>query len=742
MRKNQRSFMVTHSTIQKKAKNKEQDKELENHVMRLLHGDHYDPHSILGLHTLPNKKKIIRLWRPSAHTIHMELRGTIVTPYLVHEAGLFAYKAPEDCTHLDYKVYHQNGLLAYDPYAFWPTCGEIDQYLFGQGTHYRLYDILGGRLTTHQNIAGVKFTVWAPNAKRVSVVGDFNYWDGRVNPMRSMGQSGLWELFIPGLKEGLAYKYEILTQGDELLLKADPFAYSNELRPATASIIASVDKFAWSDHEWLTKRASTKDHPKPINIYEVHLGSWRQQEGHFLNYRTLAHQLADYCREMAFTHVELLPIAEHPLDESWGYQVTGFYAVTSRFGTPEDFQYFVNHMHSSGIGVILDWVPGHFPTDNFSLARFDGTALYEHNDPRQGLHPHWNTLIFNFTRHEVTNFLLANALFWFDKMHIDGLRVDAVASMLYLDYGRNEGEWIPNQYGGKENLAAIEFFKHLNSIAHDYFPGILTIAEESTSFAKVSHPVIYGGLGFDMKWNMGWMNDTLRYFSKDSLYRTYHHDDLTFGLLYAFTEHFILVFSHDEVVHGKHSLLSKMPGDLWQKFANLRLLLSYMMCQPGKKLLFMGSELGQWDEWYCKVSLAWSLLEYPTHAGIQTMVKELNRFYLQHRALWENDFSYHGFEWTDFGDKKNSIIAYIRKSHDEQLLCIHNFTPTYHEDYFLRLYGITSISELMNSDHIKYGGSGKTEQPVDIVYDNAGRSIGIRLNIAPLATIIFAISLK
>lgn len=713
-------------------------KEAEVDVMRLISGDHYNPHSVLGIHQYGESKKIIRVWRPAASSIHIEFLGDVIELHKIHEAGLFGCLVPEATTHLDYKVYHTNGLCSYDPYAFWPSCSDVDQYFFGQGIHYQLYNALGGRLITHQGCPGVRFVVWAPNAKRVSVVGDFNYWDGRCNPMRSMGQSGLWELFIPSLKEGEKYKFEILTQTNEILLKSDPYAYSSELRPATASIVADLDTFNWSDDAWLEKRLAHKDQPKPLNIYEVHLGSWRQKDGHFLNYKELAHLLTDYCHKMGFTHVELLPIAEHPLDESWGYQVTGFFAPTSRFGTPADFQYFVNYLHNNRIGVILDWVPGHFPTDNFSLARFDGTALYEHIDERQGLHPHWNTLIFNFARHEVSNFLIANALFWLDKMHIDGLRVDAVASMLYLDYGRDEGNWIPNQYGGRENLEAIQFFKHLNSVVHGYFPGIMMIAEESTAFPGVSRPVEWGGLGFDMKWNMGWMNDTLRYFSKDPLYRVHHHDDLTFGLLYAFSERFTLVLSHDEVVHGKRSLLNKMPGDIWQKFANLRLLLSYMMCQPGKKLLFMGGEFGQWNEWYCKAQLDWMLLDYPTHKGVQSLVKEINHFYLEHRALWEDDFSYKGFEWLDFGDKQNSVISYLRKSHNEQLLCIHNFTPTYHDDYFLPVRHFSSIREVMNSDDTKYGGSGKCNDDIKLVRDADGTIIGARFKIAPLATMIFS----
>lgn len=715
------------------------DTAFNQQLKQIVQGEHHDPHHILGLHDYFEGQKVIRLWRPHADVIFFELFGQQVQARKIHEAGIFECVVPSHTKMTDYAVYHQNGLLAHDPYAFWPTLGDVDQYLFGKGVHYQLYKALGGRLVTHQGVEGVKFAVWAPSARSVSVVGDFNYWDGRVNPLRSMGSSGIWELFIPGLKEGERYKFEVKTQTQEVRIKSDPFAYSSEVRPATASVVANVERFQWQDKEWLTHRAQNKDLPKPINIYEVHLGSWKTKGGAFLNYRESAQELVNYCQEMSFTHVELMPIQEHPLDESWGYQVSGFYAVTSRFGTPEDFQWFVNHLHCHGIGVILDWVPGHFPTDDFSLSRFDGTALYEHEDPRQGWHPHWSTLIFNFGRHEVSNFLIANALFWFEQMHVDGLRVDAVASMLYLDYGRSSGEWIPNRYGTKENLEAIEFLKHLNSIVHQQVPGILMIAEESTSFAKVSYPVEAGGLGFDMKWNMGWMNDTLRYFSTDMIFR--HHDqrDLTFGLLYAFSERFINVLSHDEVVHGKNSLLGKMPGDIWQKFANLRLLYSYMICQPGKKLIFMGGEIGQWNEWWCKREVEWELLRFIPHQEIQRMVKDLNRFYLDTPALWEHDFHYSTFEWVDFSDTQNSVISYLRKGNHTSVLCVHNFTPVYHAEYFVPLHHLASAQEKFNSDSEKYGGSGKMNAHPNVVYDQNGHACGLKIQLAPMATMIFQI---
>lgn len=709
------------------------DSHFYDKLNQVIHGDHYDPHTILGLHDFVKGKKVIRLWRPSAHQTFLEVFGEIVEATKVHEAGIFEYMVPGDTMANDYRVYHQSGLLAHDPYSFLPTFGELDQYLLGSGVHYQLYASMGGRLTTQQGVQGVKFCVWAPAARRVSLVADFNHWDGRVNPLRSLGSSGVWEIFVPGLKEGERYKFEIKAQNGDVFLKTDPLGFSSELRPATASIVANIDRFLWDDEEWISRRTQLKNKPQPINIYEVHLGSWKKHNGLHGNYRELAQELAEYCKTMGFTHAELMPIQEHPLDESWGYQVSGFYAVTSRFGTPEDFQWFVNHLHKNGIGVILDWVPGHFPTDNFSLGRFDGTCLYEHEDPRQGFHPHWGTYIFNFGRREVANFLIANALFWFNRMHVDGLRVDAVASMLYLDYGREEGEWIPNQYGGKENLEAIEFFKHLNSVVHQHFPGTLMIAEESTSFKGVTHSVDSGGLGFDMKWNMGWMNDTLRYFSTDMLFRRYHHHDLTFGLLYAFSEKFALVMSHDEVVHGKKSLLSKMPGDVWQKFANLRLLFGYMICQPGKKLLFMGGEIGQWNEWNCKGEIEWFLLQFPIHHGLQTMLKDLNHLYLANGCLWERDYDYTGFEWVDFADEKNSVISYLRKGSQGQFLCVHNFTPTYFPDYFVRLRNMSFLEEVFNSDSEKYGGSGKVNHNPQIVHD------GIKIHLSPLATMILRV---
>lgn len=706
------------------------DGSLISNLTLLINSEHPNPHEFLGLHNSIDDKKVIRLWKPDAKNIYLEVFGNVVEATCIDPRGLFEYTVPNNTTKFDYRIYHHSGLLANDPYAFSSTFGELDAYLLSKGVHYQAYNVMGARVTEWQGVKGVKFTVWAPEAKRVSLVGDFNHWDGRVNQMRS-SSSGVWEIFIPGLSEGEKYKFEVKTQQGNVLVKSDPYALYSEVRPLNASIVCSVDHHNWQDDAWMSRRLLSKDNPKPLNIYEIHLGSWKWIDGHQPNYRTIAKVLSHYCKEMGFTHVELLPISEHPLDESWGYQVSGYFAVTSRYGSPEDFQYFVDHLHQEGIGVILDWVPGHFPTDAFSIGKFDGTSLYEHVDPRKGMHPHWQTLIFNFGRHEVSNFLIANALFWFDKMHIDGLRVDAVASMLYLDYGRENEEWIPNQFGGKENLEAIEFFKHLNSIVHTTNPGVLMIAEESTSFTGVTHPVEYGGLGFDLKWNMGWMNDTLRYFSTDMIFRNYHQNDLTFGQLYAYSEKFVLVFSHDEVVHGKKSLLGKMPGDYWQKFANMRLLYSYMMCQPGKKLLFMGSEIGQWDEWYCKSEIQWQLLQYPAHQDLQRMIKELNHFYLNNGCLWDRDFDHTGFEWISFSDYQNCVISYLRKGPFQKLLCVHNFTPQYLENYYISIPHVKEVKEIFNTDHTKYGGSGKGNN--DIVHDQKG----IKIVLPPLATLIF-----
>jgi len=688
----------------------------------------HDPHQFLGLHK--DIISVIRLWRPGATDVFLEIQGQIVSANRVSEQGLFEIEVPDTLQAMDYRIYHASGLLAHDPYVFSPTLGEIDLFLFNKGVHYELYQVLGSSLCVHQGVQGTRFAVWAPGAKTVALVGDFNHWDGRANPMRSLGSSGIWDLFVPGIGSGTKYKFEIRTQHGDLRLKSDPYGFFFELRPQNASIVFDVNQYQWKDQEWMDRRRKS-DLNGPMNIYEVHIGSWRNYGKEFPNYREVAHDLASYCRNMGFTHVELLPVLEHPLDESWGYQVTGFFAVTSRFGTPEDFQYFVDYLHSQNIGVILDWVPAHFPTDDYSLNRFDGTALYEHEDPRQGIHPHWFTAIFNYGRTEVSNFLIASALFWFDKMHVDGLRVDAVASMLYLDYGRKAGEWIPNRYGGNHNLEAIEFIKHLNSVIHQRFPCALMIAEETSAFTGVSHP---DGLGFDLKWNMGWMNDTLRYFSKDPIYRRHHQNDLTFSLLYAFSERFLSVLSHDEVVHLKRSLVDKMPGPDWQKFANLRLLYSYMMCHPGKKLIFMGGEFAQWKEWDCKSTIDWYLLQYQPHLGMHDMVRDLNHLYLQHPEFWVHDFEWSGYEWIDFSDADHSVISYLRKADGKYLACVHNFAPETLPNYLIKMSQVKEVREIFNSDAAKYGGSDQVNREVSLT-----KSTGFMVTVAPLATMVFEV---
>jgi 1,4-alpha-glucan branching enzyme len=597
---------------------------------------------------------------------------------------------------------------------------------------------------TVDGVEGVHFAVWAPNAKRVSVVGDFNRWDGRRHPMRVLGGSGIWELFIPGLGEGNLYKYEIKGQFDQVFEKADPHGYAAELRPKTASVVWDIDKHHWEDQEWMERRAETDYLPEPVSIYEVHLGSWMRvpDEGdRFLTYRELAHRLVDYVREMGYTHIELLPVMEHPLDASWGYQVIGYFAPTSRFGTPDEFQYFVDYCHQNGIGVILDWVPAHFPRDAHGLARFDGTALYEHADPRLGEHRDWGTLIFNYGRNEVRNFLISSGLFWLDKYHVDGLRVDAVASMLYLDYSREPGEWVPNKYGGNENLEAIDFMKRFNELAHELYPGAVTIAEESTAFTGVSKPTYLGGLGFTFKWNMGWMHDTLSYIEKDPVYRKHHHNSLTFGLIYAFSENFVLVISHDEVVHGKRSLAGKMPGDEWQQMANLRAYLGFMFTHPGKKLLFMGAEIAQWSEWSEARSLDWHLLDWESHQKVQRYMADLNGFYRSEPALYEVDFNSEGFEWVDFRDWERSVIAFLRKAKDpsDHLLVVCNFTPVPREGYRVGVPEHCYYAEVLNSDSQVYWGSntgnrgGFWSEPTPW----QGQPCSLELTLPPLAVCIF-----
>ena len=687
---------------------------------RIVTADYHDPFQALGLHFIdkgPDGKKaaIIRTFQPYAESVLLLGDKQEQPLYKMRPQGLFEIVIPDCSQPFSYQlkaIYNNNSShIFYDPYRFLPQLGDMDRHLFNHGTHYELYNKLGAHQVEIDAISGTIFRVWAPSAKRVSVIGGFNMWDGRVHQMRILGGSGLWELFIPGIGQGELYKFEIKTRNDTLLVKSDPFQFFGEVRPKTASIVRSLTGYQWQDEKWQTEKMLSRPYDRPISIYEVHPGSWHRDPAdpdRFLTFRELADALVPYVKKMGFTHIELMPVMEHPLDESWGYQVTCYFSLTSRYGIPEDFMYFVDQCHQNGIGVILDWVPAHFPTDGHSLARFDGTALYEHEDPRQGAHPEWGTLIFNYGRKEVSNFLISNALFWVDKYHIDGLRVDAVASMLYLDYARKDGEWIPNYYGGRENLEAIEFLKHLNSILYQRFPGILMIAEESTSFYGVSKPADQGGLGFGFKWNMGWMNDTLSYFSKDPLFRKYHHNALTFSLYYAFSENYILPLSHDEIVHGKRSLLAKMPGDPWQQFANLRLLYFLFWTHPGKKLLFMGGEFGQWSEWYCKTSLDWHLLEADDrHRMLQDYVRELNTFYRSHPALWEEDFSYNGFKWMDYKDVDNSILSFARFARDrnDHLVCLFNFTPEIHHNYRLGVPTMKSYKEILNSDAKRFGGT-------------------------------------
>jgi 1,4-alpha-glucan branching enzyme len=619
-----------------------------------------------------------------------------------------------------------------------------DLFLFNEGSHYRLYEKLGAHLLTVDGVEGTYFAVWAPNAKQVSVMGEFNGWDKSGHPLRPKGQSGIWEGFIPGVAKGTIYKYYVVSHHRGYRVeKADPFAFYAETPPRTASIVWDLD-YSWGDQAWMEKRRIHNALDAPISVYEVHLGSWRRvpEEGNrYLSYRELAPRLAEYLKHVGFTHVEFLPVMEHPFYGSWGYQSTGYFAPTSRYGTPEDFMYLVDYLHRHDIGVILDWVPSHFPNDEHGPGYFDGTHLYEHGDPKQGIHPDWNSFIFNYGRHEVRSFLLSSALFWLDKYHIDGLRIDAVASMLYLDYGRKEGDWIPNQYGGRENLEAISFLRHLNEAVYQEKPDVQTIAEESTAWPMVSRPTYIGGLGFGLKWDMGWMHDTLEYITKDPIYRKYHHNNLTFRLIYAFFENFILPLSHDEVTHGKGSLLGKMPGDDWQKFANLRLLLGYMYAQPGKKLLFMGGEFGQWREWVHDESLEWHLLQYLPHSGLQQWVSDLNRFYRGQPALYELDFERAGFEWIDCNDVEHSVVSLIRKgrSSDNLIVVVCNFTPTTHSNYRIGVPQPGFWRELLNSDAAEYGGSGQGNlggvEAASITLH--GRPYSLTITLPPLAAVFF-----
>ncbi|MEX0684803.1 MAG: 1,4-alpha-glucan branching protein GlgB [Balneolales bacterium] len=689
----------------------------KNNIEALGSGNCMDPFSLLGLHSEKIGTKqtfVVRTIQPHANKVRIlyDKGHKAIEMKRLSNDGVFEALIPDKdevfSYHFEIEPNHGQLYTQIDPYSFPSLLSDFDLHLWGEGTHIRAYEMMGAHTKKVDNVFGTHFVVCAPEAIRVSVIGSFNDWDGRRHVMRKHHAQGIWEIFIPGVGEGDQYKYEIKAHDFDLpLKKSDPYGFYAEKRPATASIINDLDRFTWSDEEWMNKR--TKNFDKALSIYEVHLGSWkRKSDGDdFLSYRQLAAELIPYVKDLGYTHIELLPISEHPYDPSWGYQTTGYFAATSRFGNPQDLMYFINECHKNDIGVLIDWVPAHFATDDHGLRLFDGSHLYEHADPRQGEHKDWGTLIFNFGRTEVINFMLSNAVFWCDKFHIDGLRADAVASMLYLDYSREEGEWIPNKYGGRENLEAVRFLKRVNEILNQEFKGIITMAEESTSWPMVSRPTYLGGLGFDYKWNMGWMNDTLKYMEADPLFRRYHHNQLTFSMIYAFTENFALPLSHDEVVHGKKSMLSKMPGDTWQKFANLRLLYTYMYAHPGKKISFMGNEFAQWTEWDSEKELDWLLLNYDTHKGMHTLIKDLNYHYKNNSPLHEVDFEWQGFDWIDASDVDNSIMAFLRynKEKKDYVACIFNFTPQVHHNY---KFGIPKEGEyeiFINSDSHYYGGS-------------------------------------
>ena len=678
-------------------------------VDAIVDGRHDDPFSVLGLHAIDDVL-VVRAFIPGADSVDVVTReGTLLASLnRRHDAGFFEGSIPHRA---QYRLRASNRVDTWifdDPYAYGPVLGPLDDWLIGEGTHAKLYDGLGAHAVTHERVEGVHFAVWAPNAERVSVVGDFNHWDGRRHAMRKRLGTGVWEIFVPALTEGTLYKYEVIGAGNQLLpLKADPVGFGAELRPSTASIVRDTTRFAWTDDAWMTARAARDPRRTPMSIYEVHLGSWRRGDGNrWLSYDELGDALIPYAVDLGFTHLELMPVNEHPLDGSWGYQPIGLFAPTSRFGDPAAFARFIDRCHGAGLGVIVDWVPAHFPIDPHGLARFDGTSLYEHEDPRQGFHPDWSTAIFNFGRREVANYLIASALFWLDRYHIDGLRVDAVASMLYLDYSRKRGEWLPNRHGGNENLEAIAFLRRLNETVYALYPGAITIAEESTAWPAVSQPTFAGGLGFGFKWNMGWMHDTLQYLSQEPVHRRWHHDRMTFGLIYAFSENFILPLSHDEVVHGKRSLLGRIPGDAWQQFATLRAFYAAMWAHPGKKLLFMGQEFAQGREWNFDTGLDWPLLSIDWHHGVRALVRDCNRGYRGERALHARDCEAEGFRWLVVGDADNSVFAWLRLAPDARpVAVVMNFTPVPRAAYRIGLPEQGLWREILNTDAAAYGGS-------------------------------------
>ena len=718
---------------------------LQSELVRITTARHHDPFAVLGRHQ-DGDQVVVRAFIPRAAEVRIG-EGSLQMGRLPN-SDLFEWRGNGSQLPAHYSLLWRDEAhrehIARDAYTFGPQLGDLDLHLFGEGRHRHAHRFLGAHEHEVDGVAGVLFAVWSPNAERVSVVGDFNHWDGRRHPMRVRGGSGIWELFIPDLEAGLLYKFEIRNrQSGQLSLKAAPYGQHHELRPHTGSIIPSVTDYGWGDSQWMAARKAWDWQHQPMSIYEVHLGSWQKgSRGEMLDYRELAHRLVAYAKDLGFTHLELLPITEHPYDLSWGYQATGYFAPTSRFGTPDDFRYFVDYCHQQGVGVLLDWVPAHFPKDAHGLARFDGTPLYEHADPRLGEHMDWSTLIFNFGRNEVKSFLLSSAVFWLEDMHLDGLRVDAVASMLFLDYSRKEGEWVPNAFGGRENLVAIEFLRELNVAVHDQCPGVLMIAEESTSWPLVSRPTYVGGLGFDLKWNMGWMDDTLRYMSHDPIHRQYHHDLLTFSMLYAFTENFLLPFSHDEVVHGKGSMLNKMPGDEWRRHANLRTLYTYQFTHPGKKLLFMGTEFGQGREWTSTEGLDWYVLQYPMHQGVQRLVRDLNHLYGRSPALYRHEFTWQGFEWIDCHDSHQSVLSFLRKGDgDELMVVVVNLTPVPRRGYRVGVPRAGHYREVLNSDSEFYGGSnvGNGSSPLETeprAWMNRPHSL--ELTLPPLAGLIFA----
>ncbi len=722
---------------------------MENQLLALVNGNLKNPHNILGMKGInENKKKKLEIrcyYKNAEKVILIDNKSKKRIKMKENKVkGIFEVKIDfiKNFQYCYEVTIDNNTWVTYDPYNFELQITEFDLHLFSNGTHYKIFDKLGSHLKTLQGVEGVTFAIWAPNAKRVSVIGDFNNWDGLRNPMTLHKSGGVWEIFIPGLRSGDKYKYEIKTEEDYILEKSDPYGFYFEVRPNKATVVYNEKDYKWSDNKWKEKVEKSDIVNTPINIYEVHLGSWAknvEKNNDFLTYRELADELITYVLEMGYTHIELLPILEHPYDPSWGYQVTGYFAPTSRFGHPDDFKFFVDECHKNNIGVILDWVPAHFPKDEVGLAKFDGTCLYEHNNPAQGEHPDWGTLIFNYGRNEVKNFLISNALFWVEEYHIDGLRTDAVASMLYLDYGKEDGEWVSNEYGGRENLEAIEFIKHLNSIMQKTNKNILMIAEESTSWPKITGELDEGSLGFNLKWNMGWMNDFLSYIEKDPIHRKYDHHKLTFGMYYHYTEKFMLVLSHDEVVHGKKSMLDKMPGDFWQKCANLKLTYGFKMGHPGKKLLFMGQEFGQMSEWSEERSLDWHLLEYEQHRQIQQFVKDLNELYKKEKALWKYDFDAEGFSWIDCNDGNSSIITFTRKTRKvaETLVFVCNFTPVVHLNYNIQMPLEGKYEEILNSDNLKYGGSGVINEHILDSKNENDRYVEIK--VMPLGVSVFKI---